>query len=131
MPQLFSSLEELLPPPLAMTFEDSDSLPHPRISISTSPGQMPSLVEDPLETADSYHLATMKRNDRITAMDWFQDVRHIELDLHDDVLYVFSPHHYGLCLIGYLLGMHQVTWPLYTLSYQLQTSSHSLRVWAG
>ncbi|OCB88873.1 riboflavin synthase domain-like protein [Sanghuangporus baumii] len=85
MPLVFSALEALLPPPLDGTIEDPDVLPPPRISITTS-GKTLDCVDDPLHGFNDYHLATVRRNDRITAKDWFQDVRHIELDLEDEVI---------------------------------------------
>ncbi|KAL5496163.1 TAH18 [Sanghuangporus vaninii] len=86
MPQVFSALEILLPPPLDGTIEEPDVLPPPRISITTS-GKTLDCVDDPLAGFDDYHLATVRRNNRITAKDWFQDVRHIELDLEDEIIY--------------------------------------------
>ncbi|KAL5520243.1 hypothetical protein ACEPAG_9456 [Sanghuangporus baumii] len=86
IPQVFSALEALLPPPLDGTIEDPDVLPPPRISITTSEKTLGS-VDDPLAGFNDYHVATVRRNDRITSADWFQDVRHIELDLEDDVIY--------------------------------------------
>ncbi|KAL5525384.1 TAH18_1 [Sanghuangporus sanghuang] len=86
MPLVFSALEALLPLPLDGTIEDPDVLPPPRISITTS-GKTLDCVDDPLHGFNDYHLATVRRNDRITAKDWFQDVRHIELDLEDEVIY--------------------------------------------
>lgn len=89
MPNAFSALEQLLPPPPDAMFESPDALPPPRITISSSSGSPSIAREDPLGEAHDYHLATVRCNDRITAADWFQDVRHIELDLEDDVLCVF------------------------------------------
>ncbi|KAL5520238.1 hypothetical protein ACEPAG_9451 [Sanghuangporus baumii] len=86
MPQVFSALEALLPPPLDGTIEDPDVLPPPRISMTTS-GKTLGSVDDLLAVFKDHHAATVRRNDRITSADWFQDVRHIELDLEDDVIY--------------------------------------------
>ncbi|KAL5479059.1 TAH18_1 [Sanghuangporus weigelae] len=86
IPQVFSALEALLPPPLDGTTEDPDVQPPPRIFITTS-GKTLGSVDDPLVGLNDYHVATVRRNDRITSADWFQDVRHIELDLEDDIIY--------------------------------------------
>jgi sulfite reductase alpha subunit-like flavoprotein len=40
---------------------------------------------EPLRHLDNYHSATVRCNERITAQDWFQDVRHLELDIGDDI----------------------------------------------
>lgn len=41
--------------------------------------------QDPLETNVHYHKGVVKVNQRITAADWDQEVRHIEIELEDDV----------------------------------------------
>jgi sulfite reductase alpha subunit-like flavoprotein len=42
---------------------------------------------DPLRQENNYHHATVKRNKRITAHDWYQDVRHLELVFDEHVRY--------------------------------------------
>lgn len=91
MPQLFSVLEALLPGPVDGIIGDPDALPPPRISMSGFSGRKSNFAGDPLADFSDYHLATVRRNDRITAADWFQDVRHIEFEFEDDITYVFSP----------------------------------------
>ncbi|KAJ3508725.1 hypothetical protein NMY22_g16521 [Coprinellus aureogranulatus] len=44
-------------------------------------------VVDPLLKDERYHQAWVKANDRITAPDWYQDVRHFEFDFQDEVQY--------------------------------------------
>ncbi|KAI5114707.1 hypothetical protein M0805_008728, partial [Coniferiporia weirii] len=81
MPVVFDALEELLPPPPEMAFEDMDTLPPPRINIAGPSGtSLTAVGRDPLEGVVGYHLATVRCNDRMTAQDWYQDVRHIEFD---------------------------------------------------
>jgi sulfite reductase alpha subunit-like flavoprotein len=46
----------------------------------------PLLNQDPL-VDEKYHTAVVKCNTRITAEDWFQDVRHCEFSLKEDVKY--------------------------------------------
>ncbi len=41
--------------------------------------------EDPLGDDPVYHRATLKTNLRVTASDWFQDVRHFEFTFDEDV----------------------------------------------
>lgn len=40
---------------------------------------------DPLTEDPDYHNATLKSNTRITASDWFQDVRHLEFTFDEDI----------------------------------------------
>ncbi|EJD05242.1 riboflavin synthase domain-like protein [Fomitiporia mediterranea MF3/22] len=87
MPEVFSTLELLLPPPPGSSFEDVNILPPPRIAISSSSRSSSPMNDDPLADIVGYHLATVRFNDRITAPDWFQDARHMEFDLEDDVIY--------------------------------------------
>ena len=62
-----------------------DGIPQPRVSISDGPA---------LETGhsvgvpDDYHLATVSANRRVTAEDWYQDVRHFEFEFDEDLQYV-------------------------------------------
>ena len=60
-----------------------DKVPPPRVSLK----DMAESVWDSSYTTTeaTSHKAVVKVNDRITAQDWFQDVRHIELDFEDDI----------------------------------------------
>ena len=42
-------------------------------------------VQDPLVADQRYHRAVVNCNQRITADDWFQDVRHIEFKFQDNL----------------------------------------------
>ena len=43
------------------------------------------LSQDPLQVDLQYHKGTIKANRRITAPDWYQDVRHLEFGFEDDI----------------------------------------------
>lgn len=92
LPKLFLSLEDFLPPPPNKEFADPEALPPPRIRISSISGPSSSrsglVKQDTLLHRDGYHNVSVKCNKRITASDWYQDVRHIELDLDEEVLSV-------------------------------------------
>ncbi|PSR76808.1 hypothetical protein PHLCEN_2v8189 [Hermanssonia centrifuga] len=64
-----------------------DTIPEPRVSVidGTDSSSEPGLLYE-IET-DVYHTATIVCNKRITAEDWYQDVRHLEFDFQDDIQY--------------------------------------------
>jgi len=43
------------------------------------------MSQDPLQVDLQYHKGTIKVNQRITAPDWYQDVRHLEFGFEDDI----------------------------------------------
>lgn len=63
--------------------------PPPRISISDVTSD-PSVNKDPLDEDEQYHMAVVKCNRRITAEDWYQDVRHFEFSFKENIKYVNS-----------------------------------------
>ncbi|KAH7924413.1 riboflavin synthase domain-like protein [Leucogyrophana mollusca] len=66
----------------------SPTIKHPpRISVSYNLHGASSSGPIPLDLDRSYHKATVKCNRRITAEDWFQDVRHLEFVFDNDILY--------------------------------------------
>ena len=99
MPKLFTSLEEFLPPPPNKEFADPHTLLPPRTHISSVSGPSSSnsgLNSHNVIKGTGYHSVTVNCNKRITAMDWYQDVRHIELNLGEEVLFVLiSSYHFG------------------------------------
>lgn len=60
--------------------------PPPRVSLSNLVSDA-SLNPDPLDEDAKFHTALVKCNRRITAEDWFQDVRHFEFSFEDDIEY--------------------------------------------
>ncbi|GBE87307.1 NADPH-dependent diflavin oxidoreductase 1 [Sparassis crispa] len=86
-----AKLEDVLlamyPLPPDVVIPPADSLPPPRISLSDADGPSSSALKDPLALDRRYNTATMSCNRRITAEDWYQDVRHFEFDFEEDVRY--------------------------------------------
>ncbi|KAK7029516.1 NAPDH-dependent diflavin reductase [Paramarasmius palmivorus] len=77
-------LRELpLPPELQLT--PHGQLPPSRVVLAES--QQATKALDPLDIDESYHTATVKCNNRITSQDWFQDVRHLEFEFEDNIVY--------------------------------------------
>lgn len=78
----------MFPLPPELDIIPIDKVPPPRISLKDVPQSgLNSSSSDPTTTETTFHQAVVKANDRITAQDWFQDVRHIELDFEDDIQY--------------------------------------------
>ena len=82
---LLKSLLQLYPLSPGAEIISTDDTPPPRISLSEISVNYFQNVEDPLQTDRSYYTATVKCNQRITANDWDQDVRHFEFDFVDDI----------------------------------------------
>ncbi|THH17031.1 hypothetical protein EW146_g3703 [Bondarzewia mesenterica] len=72
MRKLTEALLDLYPLPPGLKVLPDDSLPPPRVVLHEATGETISTDNDP---------------DRITARDWYQDVRHIELYCNDDISY--------------------------------------------
>jgi sulfite reductase alpha subunit-like flavoprotein len=88
MDRLLEALLTMYPLPAGVDMVPNDRLPPARVSmVDTSTNTLEDLF-DPLEEDPNYHIATVKYNERITAEKWYQDVRHLEFDLEDDIQYV-------------------------------------------
>ncbi|KAL0571445.1 NAPDH-dependent diflavin reductase [Marasmius crinis-equi] len=82
---LFEALLQVLPLPPGLEAHPADETPPARVSISAaSPSP---LVDDSLNGAKGYHDCVVTCNDRITAEDWYQDVRHLEFTFREDIEY--------------------------------------------
>jgi sulfite reductase alpha subunit-like flavoprotein len=79
-------LLELFPLPASAKVDSGDVVPPPRVIIRNEPAYNDEQVTDPLDEDEKFHTVTVRKNVRITAPDWYQDVRHIELDLGDEDL---------------------------------------------
>lgn len=62
-------------------------MPPPRVSFKDAKESAKGKTTDPLIFAKEYHTATIKANTRLTSADWYQDVRHFELDFDEDIKY--------------------------------------------
>jgi hypothetical protein len=73
------TLNTLHPLPIGLQALPPNQLPPPRVSIQVA-STNDILVEDirPQEPETEYHEALLNENRRITAQDWYQDVRHLE-----------------------------------------------------
>ncbi|CDO69942.1 hypothetical protein BN946_scf184836.g16 [Trametes cinnabarina] len=85
MQQLSAVLVHTFPLPDGVEPESPDSLPPPRVSISNAAPGSQLTRKDPLVADREYHLATVTCNRRLTAEDWYQDVRHFEFSFDEDV----------------------------------------------
>lgn len=65
--------------------ESFDGLPPPRVAITDADKNAQITRKDPLVADREYHSATVVVNRRLTAEDWYQDVRHFEFELAEDV----------------------------------------------
>jgi hypothetical protein len=87
--RLISALLERCPVPDGSATRTADDLPAPRVllnSIGDNDECSISVGSDPtLDPGALYHEATLICNRRITAEDWYQDVRHFEFTFQDDI----------------------------------------------
>ncbi|KAH7871198.1 riboflavin synthase domain-like protein [Lentinula edodes] len=83
---LSKSLPELMPLPHGLDILPSTQTPPARVSLVNCSNHQVA-TNDPLDHDHDYGLATVKCNTRLTAQDWYQDVRHIEFDFSDNVEY--------------------------------------------
>ncbi|OBZ74519.1 NADPH-dependent diflavin oxidoreductase 1 [Grifola frondosa] len=85
--QLSELLLQFFPLPVGLEAEPIDSLPPARVSIRDADGAAVDEYPDPLLKDLQYHTGTVSCNRRITAEDWYQDVRHFEFEFDEDILY--------------------------------------------
>ena len=79
------SLLQLYPLPPGVNVVPADKLPPPRVALQGSTADALKRCTDPLEEDTNFHFATVKSNTRITADGWYQDVRHFEFELGNDL----------------------------------------------
>ncbi|KAI0705984.1 riboflavin synthase domain-like protein [Cerioporus squamosus] len=87
MSTLSAVLLQIYPIPEGLTAESLDNLPPPRIAIRGADKDAQIARKDPLVTDRQYHNAVLTCNRRMTAADWYQDVRHFEFELDENVQY--------------------------------------------
>ncbi|KZT67892.1 riboflavin synthase domain-like protein [Daedalea quercina L-15889] len=85
--KLTHTLLEFYPLPPLLDIQSADGLPPPRVSITDSDARTLAAYQHPLDDDPQHYTATVSCNRRITAEDWYQDVRHFELDFDEDVRY--------------------------------------------
>ncbi|EGO02944.1 hypothetical protein SERLA73DRAFT_102999 [Serpula lacrymans var. lacrymans S7.3] len=84
---LLDTLLDLYPLSPSTHTREADQLYLPRVSICDDPSGKKYDSIKSLESNPGYHNATVKCNQRITADDWFQDVRHLEFSFERDIQY--------------------------------------------
>ncbi|KAE9385814.1 riboflavin synthase domain-like protein [Gymnopus androsaceus JB14] len=80
------ALLQIMPLPHGHDITPQDQTPPSRVTLANCSESQVAPI-DPWDQDQEYHTATVKCNTRITAQNWFQDVRHLEFDLEDDVRY--------------------------------------------
>lgn len=84
---LTDALLRLFPPPPDLLPSPADGLPTPRVTLLSATLEELRDAPDPLVGDDKYHTFELVRNERITAGDWYQDVRHFEFRCQDNIAY--------------------------------------------
>lgn len=87
MESLTGAFLRLFPLPPGINLTPADRLPPPRVSMNESTADALQKCVDPLEHDRTFRVATVKSNKRITANDWYQDVRHFEFQFGDHIQY--------------------------------------------
>jgi sulfite reductase alpha subunit-like flavoprotein len=83
--ELIKTLLEMAPLPPGVEITPANDVPPPRVSLTSTSQATLDHLQDPLKADLQYHRGIVKTNARITADDWYQDVRHIELEFEDNV----------------------------------------------
>ncbi|KAH9477144.1 NADPH-dependent diflavin oxidoreductase 1 [Psilocybe cubensis] len=84
---LIKRLLELVPLPPGLTIQPVQAVPLPRVKVKETSQTALEHSADPLKSDLQYHKAIVKKNERITDPEWYQDVRHFELDFRDNIQY--------------------------------------------
>jgi hypothetical protein len=82
------ALLKLFPLPPHLSLLPAEKLPTPRVVLLPATPEELQDEPDPLLGNDRYHVFELIRNERISADDWYQDVRHFEFRCRDDIAYV-------------------------------------------
>ncbi|KAF9476913.1 riboflavin synthase domain-like protein [Pholiota conissans] len=85
--ELIRILQEMDPLPPDVEVAPANDVPSPRVSLASTSQAMLDGLQDPLKADLQYHQGVVKVNTRITADDWYQDVRHLELEFEYNVQY--------------------------------------------
>ena len=83
---LLNTLLKLAPLPAGLQ-SASDAKPPPRVLLTPTTKDKLGQSTDPMDADSRYRTAFVLKNERITASDWYQDVRHFEFNFKDDVQY--------------------------------------------
>jgi hypothetical protein len=85
MEEMFDTLLTIHPLPNGLGILPASQLPEPRtkLVIQEAEAVTPLVPEEP---ATIYHDAVLIRNDRVTAPEWYQDVRNLTFFFKDDLV---------------------------------------------
>lgn len=86
---LVHGLLKVHPIPPHLSLLPAEDLPTPRVTIIPATREDLQIERDPLLADDRYHTFELIENERITAGDWYQEVRHLVFRCRDDVACVF------------------------------------------
>jgi hypothetical protein len=81
------ALLRLFPLPPHLSPLPAEELSTPRVALLPATSEELQSTPDPLLGNDRYHTFELVENERITADDWHQDVRHFEFRCQDDLAY--------------------------------------------
>lgn len=85
MDTLFDALLKYFPLPPGAPAHSTSSIPPSRVTLVRSDAVANKSSMDSLLCDEKYYLGKVKRNERITASDWYQDVRHLEFEFDEDI----------------------------------------------
>jgi sulfite reductase alpha subunit-like flavoprotein len=69
----------------------SSGTPPPRVVLPATSSTELANTEDPMDNDSRYHQAKVSINERMTAQDWYQDVRHFEFDFEVEDAVKYEP----------------------------------------
>jgi len=78
-------LLEMFPLPAGVQMSPVNELPPPRVLLHPASQATLDEQQDPLNVDVEYYEGIVKVNERMTTEDWYQDVRHLEIDFQDDI----------------------------------------------
>ncbi|TIC27289.1 riboflavin synthase domain-like protein [Wallemia mellicola] len=84
---LFEALQVVCPLRDGLERLPDDYLPAPRVGLRFLPGEEAQVKDDKPTAVEGSHQCTLRRSDRITSEEWWQDVRHIILDKPPSLTY--------------------------------------------
>jgi hypothetical protein len=73
------------PLPSHLSSLPTEELPSPRVTLLSARLEELQDEPDPLVGNRQYHVFELVRNERVTADDWYQDVRHFEFRCQDEI----------------------------------------------
>ncbi|KZV65277.1 riboflavin synthase domain-like protein [Peniophora sp. CONT] len=85
--QLTERLVELYPPSASGPLEPFPQLWPARVTLAATTAEAMAQTRDPILDTPGYWIFTLETNTRITATDWYQDVRHFEFSTDGDLDY--------------------------------------------